>query len=92
MLFRLSLGFLEFLNKHMYLSPGSEEGEGRGVCPAFIREKEPALTVSHAVIYQLRCLIPIPNSLVSGSQQDCYKIGLVVWWKTPPESKKTLEY
>ena len=92
MLFRLSLGFLEFLNKHMYLSPGSEEGEGRGVCAAFIREKEPALTVSHAVIYQLRCLIPIPNSLVSGSQQDCYKIGLVVWWKTPPESKKTLEY
>lgn len=89
MLFRLSLGFLEFPNKHMHLSPSSEEGEGRGVCAAFIPENESAFTASHAVIYQLRCLIPIPNSLVSGSQ---HKIGLVVWWKTPPESKKTLEY
>ena len=62
----------------MYLSPGSEEGEGKGVCAAFIREKELALTASHAVIYQLRCLIPIPSSVVSGSQQSCYKIGLVV--------------
>ena len=91
MLLRLSLGFLEFPNKYIYPSPGSEEGKGRGVCAAFIREKEPALTASHAVIYQLRCLIPIPNSLVSVSQQNCYNIGLVMWWKTPPESKKTLE-
>ena len=78
MLLRLSLGFLEFPNKYIYPSPGSEEGKGRGVCAAFIHEKEPALTASHAVIYQLRCLIPIPNSLVSGSQQNCYNIGLVM--------------
>ena len=54
MLLRLSLGFLEFPNKYIYPSPGSEEGKGRGVCAAFIHEKEPALTASHAVIYQLR--------------------------------------
>lgn len=32
MLFRLSLGFLEFPNKNMYLSPGSEEGREGSLC------------------------------------------------------------
>lgn len=76
MLFRLSLGFLEFPNKNMHLSPAQKRGREGEFVHSSVRRN--LLLLLHAVIYQLRCLIPIPNSLVSGSQQDCYKIGLVV--------------